>query len=365
MSSVFPFSLPWPTVAYVALYVMTLLLHAIFMSYVLAGVLMVAAAKVRALLGGTSTGPITTVLVDWLPFSLSAAITAGIAPLLFVQILYQEAFYTANLLLFHRWMAILPVLIVAFYLLYVLKAKSVAPRVSAVVAVVIAGAVMFVGWSWVENHLLSLDRGAWSNHYAKGAMVYRDPVVFARLGFWILAAIPTAAHLIARQLAAGASSTNPAEAPIHTRFLAPAAVVCLVGAIALGSPILQGSWTLFHPPTDGIQGTMQLWLGVASAGALLQLASWVATWRGAGVAPWTLRAGSIGILAFWFGVLSAREAIRVATLGGAETMERHARVATTSGLVVFFVFSLLAAGAVIWIARTVRKALTSANSNDD
>ena len=46
--------------------------------------------------------PLAAPLRDWLPFVLSAAITAGIAPLLFVQILYQRAFYTANLLLFNR-----------------------------------------------------------------------------------------------------------------------------------------------------------------------------------------------------------------------------------------------------------------------
>ena len=51
----------------------------------------------------------------------SAAITAGVAPLLFLQILYQREFYTANLLLFNRWMAILPVLIVGFYSLYLIK----------------------------------------------------------------------------------------------------------------------------------------------------------------------------------------------------------------------------------------------------
>lgn len=357
MSAVYPFSLPWPSVGYVVLYVATLLLHAVFMSYVLAGVLTVAIAKVRGLLRGTKAGPITTVLIDWLPFALSAAITAGIAPLLFVQILYQEAFYTANLLLFHRWMAILPVLIVAFYLLYVLKAKSVAPRLSAAVAVAIAGAIMFVGWSWVENHLLSLDRAAWVDHYAKGSMVYGDPSVFARFGFWVLAAIPTSAHLLLRQLKAGASGVDASAAAGHARVLAPAAALSLLGVVALASPILQGRWALFQPPTTEVSGAIQLWLAVGAVGALLQLVTWVFAWRGAGGSPWGLRLGSVGLIAFWWGILSAREAVRAATLGSAEALARHSRVATTSGLVVFLVFALIAVGAVVWIARQVRAGL--------
>ena len=45
---------------------------------------------------------------DWLPFVLGLAITFGVGPLLFVQMLDGPAFYTANLLLSHRFMALLP-----------------------------------------------------------------------------------------------------------------------------------------------------------------------------------------------------------------------------------------------------------------
>ena len=131
MSMPFPFDLAWPTSGYVALYLVTLLTHALFMSYVLGGALAVAFVRLH---GVRENGPVTRTFIDWLPFALSAAITAGVAPLLFVQILYQREFYTANLLSFHRWMAILPVLIGAFYLLYLLKARPHARRLSAAVA---------------------------------------------------------------------------------------------------------------------------------------------------------------------------------------------------------------------------------------
>lgn len=355
MTALFPLTLPWPTVGYVALYLVTLLLHAIFMSYVLAGVLTVALAKVRAVVRGAPTGPISAVLVDWLPFSLSAAITAGVAPLLFVQILYQEAFYTANLLAFHRWMAILPVLIVAFYLLYVLKAKAGAPRLSAGVSILIAAAVLFVGWSWVENHLLSLDRAAWTEQYASGAMAYRDPAVFARLGFWILAAVPTFAHVVARQVRAGSHEASRLSRDVA--LLARAAIVALVGAASLASPVLLGQWTLFRPATAEVSGATQTWLAVAAGGVALQLLAWSGPARGGSLSRGAAWSGAIGIGAFWWGILAAREAVRAATLVTPDVLARHAGVATTSGLVVFLVFAVLAGLAIGWIASAVRRGM--------
>ena len=66
------------------------------------------------------------VVRDWLPAVLGLAITTGIAPLLFVQILYKRQFYTANLLLFNRFMLLLPALIVAYYMLYLVKSHALA-----------------------------------------------------------------------------------------------------------------------------------------------------------------------------------------------------------------------------------------------
>src|SRR5262245_22520401 len=119
MDTVFPFGFPRATAFYLTLYVATLVIHVVFMNYVLAGSAYLAwftLAHRRDDLAQDARDPLAFPLRDWMPFLLSAAITAGIAPLLFLQILYQRPFYTANLLLFNRWMAILPVLIVAFYL---------------------------------------------------------------------------------------------------------------------------------------------------------------------------------------------------------------------------------------------------------
>src|SRR5690606_20316590 len=112
-----------PTAVYLTLFVGTWVLHVVFMHYVLGGSLYLVG---RTLVHGNRAEQIApaALLREWLPFLLSAAITAGIAPLLFAQVAYQHRFYTANLLLFYRWLAILPALLIAFYMLYLLKAHA-------------------------------------------------------------------------------------------------------------------------------------------------------------------------------------------------------------------------------------------------
>ena len=108
--NIFPFQFDSVLAFYIVVYVLTLVLHAVFMTYVLAGSIYLAWAA--AFPGSTkpvrSKTPLAGLLRDWMPFALSAAITAGVAPLLFVQIIYRQEFYTSNLLLGWRWMTVVP-----------------------------------------------------------------------------------------------------------------------------------------------------------------------------------------------------------------------------------------------------------------
>ena len=74
METPFPFGFPRPTMAYLALYVVTLVIHVVFMSYVLAGTAYLGA---RGAIRRGEDSPLTIVLRDWMPLMLSAAITAG------------------------------------------------------------------------------------------------------------------------------------------------------------------------------------------------------------------------------------------------------------------------------------------------
>lgn len=354
MSLSFPFDLVWPTSGYVGLYLVTLLMHALFMSYVLGGALAVAFVRLH---GVRENGPVTRTFIDWLPFALSAAITAGVAPLLFVQILYQREFYTANLLSFHRWMSILPVLIGAFYLLYLLKARPHARRLSAAVASAVALSILFVAWSWIENHMLSLNPSVWAKQYESGALAYRDPAVFLRLAFWVALALPTAFWLLVLQLRFGASGAKPEEALFATRRLAPVALGFLLVAAALAPFVLRGTWSLSPVDEALLDGADRPYLVLAAVGVVLTLGGWLRAQHLPRLSGLCVGLGSLGLALTWWGVLCARELIRLARLDLDTLTRRHAELATSSGLFVFLVFAVLALAVTAWIFRRVSCAL--------
>jgi len=356
MSGLFPFDLPSGSAWYAVLSVVTLWMHVVFMTYVLGGTLMLGVAGLRGMLGRSAPEsvwrPVTVVLKDWMPFVLSAAITAGVAPLLFVQVLYQREFYTANLLMFHRWMSILPVLIVAFYMLYLLKAHRLERReaLRGVVALAVAACVVYVAWSWVENHLLSLDRGAWAAQYESEAMVYARPAVPLRVGFWIAGALFTAPALIAWQLRGGASGVSEGAAHRSARALAGLAVVS--GAVACAAV-----WPVLGRVGDaGWAPGAKVWLGVATGGAVVALVAWAAVWASRRIGAGALSVASAGSGVFWLGALVAREGARWAVVGTDEVRDRHMSVGTAAGLVVFLVFAVIGVVTIGWVAVTVMRA---------
>ena len=354
MNLSFPFDLPWPSAGYIALYLVTLLMHALFMSYVVGGALAVAFVRLH---GVRENGPVTRTFIDWLPFALSAAITAGVAPLLFVQILYQREFYTANLLSFHRWMAILPVLIGAFYLLYLLKARPHARRLSAAVASAVALSVLFVAWSWIENHMLSLNPGAWVEQYESGAMAYRDPAVFLRLAFWVALALPTACWLVTLQMRFGASGTKPDEALFASRKLARVALGFLLVAAVLAPFVLRGTLSLSPVDETRLDGADLPYFALAAVGLLLTLGGWLRLQHLPRLSGLCVVLGSLGLALTWWGVLCARELIRLARLDLDTLTQRHEELATSSGLAVFLVFAVLALLVTAWIFRRIARSL--------
>ncbi|MBA3539010.1 MAG: hypothetical protein H0T79_05230, partial [Deltaproteobacteria bacterium] len=141
---------------WLALYLLTWALHAVFVSYVAVGT---GYALVRR------ATPLAAQVRDRLPFMLGCGITAGVAPLLFIQLLYQRRFYTGNLLLGPRFMAVVPALILGFYALYVAKSSEKWRKLALGLGL---GAFLFVAWSWTELHQIMMNDAAWKELYATG-----------------------------------------------------------------------------------------------------------------------------------------------------------------------------------------------------
>lgn len=242
MDAPFPFGFPWPTAMYLTFYVVTGVIYAGFMHYTLAGALVLAVGRARPIArrwfvkdaddDRAGAGILEKLLGDWLPPMLGMAITTGVAPLLFLQILHKKSFYTANLLLFHRFMLFLPVLIVAYYMLYLLKSKrldSWGPAPKAAAATV---GFIFIGWAWTENHMLSLHREVWGAFYGSGRWFYSDYELWPRFGYTVTAAFSTLALAAAWQLVWGRRGYEAAALDLAARQLRFLALIGLAFSAA-------------------------------------------------------------------------------------------------------------------------------------
>lgn len=357
MNTVFPFGFPAPTALYLTLFVMTLLLHVIFMNYVLAGTAYLAfAGLVKRKPVETGNATIASILRDWMPFAVSAAITMGVAPILFVQILYKESFYTANLLLFHRWMSIVPVLIVGFYLTYLLKGSKLATGHVALRIFVGFGAAACFGFtalSWTENHLLSLDRAVWTGMYAKGDIFYRSPEILPRLAMWFCGAFPTMATLVAWQLL---STQKNAPEPQRRRSARHIALIAAIGLTAFVGSAIVYFWIMSPESRHAVIGPMSKpYLFVAGSGVVIQLAAWHLVFHGRRLTRRLLLIASIGVIGTIFGAITARESIRISAIDFERLYPQHAEAATKGGLLVFIFFAVVNAAAIAWCFRLARR----------
>ncbi len=362
MDTIFPFGYPWPTTFYLTLYVLTLLLHVIPMNYVLAGSTYwaVTACFARSQDAATGRNPLSQLLRDWMPFALGVAITAGVAPLLFVQILYKEPFYTANLLLFHRWMSILPVLILAFYLLYLRKVKqvdhwSLGFRIG--LALAIAVCFLFVAWSWTENHLLSLAQQQWTQQYASGGLAFASSEQLPRLAVWYVGAFPTLAVLLGWQVrfhldhgTVWPETPVPRLIAIALGALVVTAVVTLVYFLILDSSV--------RAALTGPAGRLYLVLGIL--GWAGQLGAWFAMWRHRSLSTWALILATIAMVVGMLGATALREIRRLAAIDTntmTELTGQHADAAAVGGLPLFLAFLTLNAIVVVTAMMIVKRTL--------
>ncbi|MRG93372.1 hypothetical protein [Polyangium spumosum] len=357
MDSPFPFGFPGPTAFYLVTFVLTLVSHVVFMNYVLAGTGVLVVRRIR---GKTEANDaIVDLLRDWLPFALSAAITAGIAPLLFIQILYKKSFYTANLLLFHRWMLILPALIVGFYLLYAQKTAFVKerPRLGVLVPMGALACFLFTALSWTENYLLARSEAAWAPMYASKAMIYENGEILPRMLLWTLGALPTLSVLLGWQLHRRERAGKLADAASF-RSVAWIGLGGLVvaGACAAGYATLVGPEARAH----AIGPMARPWLVAAAIGVVVEAAGFLGLLRAEAGRGRALAVASAGLFLVILGTTVVREVLRITAVDFVALYAEHARAAEVSGRWLFLGFFLVNAMLAAWAIRTALTRATRA-----
>lgn len=178
--------LPGPTWLLRSLMALTLGLHWFFLAGTVGGLVLLLMARRRPE-GDEAAGLIESSLAPHLPFFLALAMTMGVAPLLFVQVLYGHVFYPATILQALPWLGLIPLMVAVFYLLYLTlwRPGPTGSRLRVGVPAAALGLLVVAASILAAVATLAQSPGAWLAVAARRgvglAMYHGDPTFGARL----------------------------------------------------------------------------------------------------------------------------------------------------------------------------------------
>jgi hypothetical protein len=194
--SVDPNPLPAPYWVFELLLIVTFFLHILAMNLMLGGGVAALTAKWRAKSRDAGNRMFLDVAKK-MPVLLPATITLGIAPLLFVQVLYGQFFYTSSILMAWPWFLVLALLTIAYYGFYYVSFQNGRnPGRASGVMLFSVVLVFLIGFLFTNNITLSLAPARWGAKY------------FASPGGWHLnlsepTLIPRSLHFFVAAVAVG------------------------------------------------------------------------------------------------------------------------------------------------------------------
>lgn len=142
-------------------------------------------------------------LASAIPIFISVAITQGIVPLLFLQVLYGPAYYTSSILIGAPWISILGLLLVAYYMTYAItykildKFETDLPSQRLFKASMVMGVVAFIfaviAFIFSNNMTLMLTPSKWVQLYKHSPSGFNlnliEPQLLPRYIHFVLAAL--------------------------------------------------------------------------------------------------------------------------------------------------------------------------------
>lgn len=267
-----PMGLALPGPYLLALAYLTLTLHFVAMQFTVGSALLL-------LLSWRKQTGIARFFGTVLPLGFSYLVTFGIPPLLFVQVVYGQFFYSSSVLIGAFWISVIPLIIIGYGVAYWHRmSRETRPRIQIALIATVVVCLLAVGYIYVSNITLSLRPERWLAHYQAnpggGALNRGEPTLHARYILFLvpglfaagLALVTRAGFLRSR----GAGSDADASQRFGFRAMLVATVLQTAALVALWGTLPQSVKNAFSQP-----GALQ---NLAIGGVLLGLAALGAAW---------------------------------------------------------------------------------------
>jgi hypothetical protein len=348
-----PLPLPAPAGLMWALLMLTFFLHLLPMNFVLGGSLIAAVARLR---GRNPALPHHRTLSEWLakamPLAVAAAVTFGVAPLLFVQALYGRLFFTSSIIMAWFWFGVIPLLILAYYGAYLLAFKGDRLGGSATaVAWIIALIFLVIGFLYSNNMSLMLRPEFFAEKVRAGGSGFQlnlgDPTLVPRYLHMLLGALAVSGmaviHYGLYRLKRDPEFGDWAIRHGTLWFLVPTIFNLLVGAWWLAS--LPRPVMLDFMGRSGIASAVLAGGVLMGLSTLLLMAMWVYSPRPALMA----RLAGVTLVLTLVAMIFTRDHVRQAMLRQAGFQPNPWVVPQWGPIVIFAVLLLAALAAIVWM----------------
>ncbi|MEN8005777.1 MAG: hypothetical protein ABFS42_02135 [Candidatus Krumholzibacteriota bacterium] len=247
-----PDALPLPAPAFLMrlLLLLTFYLHLLAMNAMLGGVIITFWARLRRRETGDAWDTLADAVAGTTPALVAATVTLGVAPLLFLQTLMGQFFFTSSILMGWGWFSVVVVLIFAYYGTYLQSFKR--DRLgSARTPLLLGTAVLFlwIAFMFSNNTSLMAAVTTWPGKYFSDArglhLNLDDPTLVPRYLHAILGAVAVAGLMLAlwgrRRLTGGDSSGT---------FMVRTGLAAFTWTTLVN--LLVGSWYLMALPRDAM-----------------------------------------------------------------------------------------------------------------
>lgn len=347
-----PLPLPAPAALLWGLLLLTLFLHVLAMNAFLGGSLLALYARLRH-----ATNEHARVFLQRFayaaPVLAAATITLGVAPLLFLQVLYGRLFFVSSILMAWAWLAVVPTLIVAYYATYAVSYRARTGTLAQTwLYVMVAVLLLAIGFLYTNNMTLMLGAERFASMYETSGrglhLNIADATVWPRYLHMVLGAIAVAGLVVCiagmRAAASGHEAGRWAQ-----RFGARASITATTVNVATGV-----WWTLVLPSDalirlSGGNTVTTLVFAVSTIAGLVTLALLVYLGR----ANASLRLAWITAAAMTFTVatmLLVRDGVRAAALERLGLVPTAWVMTQWTPLVLFAVLLIAALATVAWMA---------------
>ena len=141
---------------------------------------------------GDDVMPLNAHIAKTMPYSIAFTINLGVAPLLFLQVLYGQFFYTSSILMGVYWLSIFGILIVSYYAAYAYRLAD--ARTGMGRLYITAAVLLLLGVSLLFSNNISIMQmpEVWTNYFSDRTgwlLNFSDPVLLPRYLHFMASAV--------------------------------------------------------------------------------------------------------------------------------------------------------------------------------